>query len=134
MRVTLLDGSFHEVDSSELAFRTCASMAFRRGFLQGAPELLEPIMRLNVTTPEEFSGSVTGNMCFKRGHILGMERQGNAQIIKALCPLVNLFGYAGDVRTMTQGRASFSMHFERYEVVPPSLAQAVLLARCRQPA
>ena len=126
VRVTLTDGTHHEVDSSEIAFRTCAAKAFKNGFVKGAPELLEPVMRLNVTTPDDFAGSVTGNICLKRGRILGMVRQGNAQILKAMCPLETLFGYAGDLRNMSQGRAAFSMHFERYEPLPGALAQEIV--------
>ncbi|MBT3374740.1 MAG: elongation factor G [Lentisphaerae bacterium] len=126
VRVTLVDGSHHDVDSSEMAFRTCASMAFKRGFMKGNPELLEPVMRLSVTTPEEHSGSVAGNICSKRGRILGMDIQGNAQIVKALCPLANLFGYSTELRNMTQGRANFTMHFEHYEAMPFAIAEEVI--------
>ncbi len=126
LRVVLIDGSHHEVDSSEMAFRTCAAMAFRKGFMQGNPELLEPVMRVNVTTPEEYAGGITGNLCGRRGRILGMEKQGGAQVIKALCPLANLFGYSSEIRNMTQGRAAFTMHFERYEAIPFSIAEEVV--------
>jgi elongation factor G len=129
VRVTLTDGTYHEVDSSDLAFRTCARTAFKKGFLQGAPQLLEPVMRLNVTTPEDYSGAVTGNVCLKRGRILGMDRQASVLIIKAYCPLADLFGYASDLRNLTQGRAGFSMHFEAYEPVPASIAENVLEER-----
>ncbi|MCK5806362.1 MAG: elongation factor G, partial [Lentisphaeria bacterium] len=129
VRVTLTDGSSHDVDSSEMAFRTCSSMGFRKGFMQGNPVLLEPVMRLTVTTPEEYAGSITGGICGKRGRILGMEMQGNAQVVKALCPLANLFGYSSDLRNSTQGRASFTMHFEHYEAVPFSIAEEVVEKR-----
>jgi len=129
LRVTLLDGSSHEVDSSEMAFRTCASRAFKQGFLAGSPQLLEPVMSVNVIAPEEFAGAVTGNLCAKRGRILGMEARGNAHEIKALCPLASLFGYTSELRNMTQGRASFTMHFERYEAVPFAIAEAVIEER-----
>jgi elongation factor G len=131
LKVTLTDGSYHEVDSSEMAFRTCASMAFKKGFMRGNPELLEPMMRLVVTTPEEFSGSITGNLCGKRGRIIGMDMQGNAQIIKAICPLGNLFGYSSELRNMTQGRAGFTMHFEHYEAMPYSIAEEIIETRKR---
>ena len=129
LRVRLTDGSYHEVDSSDMAFRTCASIAFKKAFMGGSPELLEPMMSVNVVTPEDFSGSVTGNLCSKRGRILGMERQGNAQLIKALVPLANMFSYATELRGMTQGRASFTMHFEHYEAVPFSIAEEVVAKR-----
>jgi len=132
VRVTLVDGSYHEVDSSEMAFRTCASMGFKRGFMQDNPELIEPVMRLNITTPEEHAGSITGSVCGRRGRILGMERQGNAQVIKAMCPLANLFGYTSDLRNMTQGRASFTMQFEHYEAVPLSIAEEIIEKRRKQ--
>ncbi len=129
VRAILLDGSYHEVDSSEMAFRTCAAMAFKRAFMLDNPELLEPVMRLNVIVPEDFAGSITGNLCARRGRILGMERQGNAQVVKALCPLASLFGYASDLRNMTQGRASFTMQFEHYEAVPLSIAEEIIERR-----
>jgi len=129
VRVTLLDGSYHEVDSSEMAFRTCASMGFKKGFMKDNPELLEPVMRLNITTPEDYAGVITGSLCGRRGRILGMERQGNAQVIKAMCPLANLFGYTSELRNMTQGRAGFTMQFEHYEAVPYSIAEEVIEKR-----
>jgi len=129
LRVRLVDGSYHEVDSSDLAFRTCANVAFRKGFLQGNPELLEPVMSVNVITPERFAGGITGNLCARRGRIQGMEPQGNAQVIKALCPLATLFGYTTELRNMTQGRAGFTMHFERYEAVPYSIAESIVEER-----
>ena len=126
LRVTLTDGSFHEVDSSEMAFRTCAAAAFRKGVMRGNPELLEPVMSLSVTTPEEYAGGAAASICAKRGQILGMEAQGTAQIVKALCPLANLFGYTTELRNSTQGRASFTMHFEHYEAVPFAIAEQVI--------
>jgi len=126
VRVTLTDGSYHEVDSSEMAFRICAKRAFKKAFLMDNPELLEPMMLVNVTTPEEFSGAITGNICLKRGRIMGMEPQGNAQVIRAMCPLANLFGYSSELRNMSQGRANFTMHFEHYEAVPYSIAEEII--------
>jgi len=126
VRATLLDGSYHEVDSSDLAFRTCAAMAFKKAFLRGNPELLEPVMSVCVVTPEDFAGVVAGALCAKRGHITGIEPQGNAQRIQATVPLANMFGYATELRNATQGRASFTMHFEHYEAVPFSIAEAVI--------
>ena len=129
VRVTLIDGGFHTVDSSEMAFRICASMAFRKAFMKCSPLLLEPVMSLNIVTPEEFSGGVTGSIFEKRGTVTGMDSQGTAKVIKARVPLAGMFGYATDLRNMTQGRASFSMQFEHYEAVPFSVAEAVLEER-----
>ncbi len=126
IRVTLKDGTFHEVDSSEMAFRRCAESAFRKAFMRGNPQLLEPVMSVSVTTPEDYAGNVTGNIYGKRGNITSMDMQGNAQIVKAFIPLSEMFGYATDLRNMTQGRASFTMHFEHYKAVPFSIAEKVL--------
>jgi len=126
IRVTLMDGSFHEVDSSEMAFRKCAETAFRKAFKKGNPQLLEPIMSVSITTPEDYAGNVTGSVYEKRGNITSMDKQGNAQIVKALIPLSGMFGYATDLRNMSQGRAAFSMHFEHYKAVPFSIAEEVI--------
>ena len=134
LRVRLLDGSHHEVDSSERAFHSCANAAFRRGFLDGGPELLEPVMSVNVVAPEGHAGAVTGSLCAKRGRIVGMDAQGNAQIVRALCPLAELFGYTSELRNLTQGRASFTMHFEHYEAVPLAVAEEVIERRRREQA
>lgn len=132
VRVRLVDGKHHEVDSSEQAFRTCASMAFQEAFLKGNPELLEPMMSVFVTTPEEFSGAITGQLCAKRGRITGMDRQGNAILIQAMVPLANLFGYTTELRNATQGRASFTMHFEHYEAVPFAIAEEVIAKKKKE--
>ncbi|MCC8180070.1 MAG: elongation factor G, partial [Planctomycetes bacterium] len=129
VRVTLFDGKHHEVDSSEQAFRTCASMAFKKAFMKANPQLLEPMMSVNVSTPEEFAGGVTGNLCGKRGRISGMEPLASGQMIKAIVPLANMFGYASELRNMSQGRASFTMHFEQYEAVPLKIAEEVVAER-----
>ena len=126
VRVPLRDGSFHAVDSSEMAFRRCAATAFSKAFMKGSPHLLEPLMSVVITTPEKYSGSVTASVYEKRGNIKALDMQGNAQIIKALIPLSNMFGYATDLRNMSQGRASFTMHFEHYEAVPFLIAEDVL--------
>ncbi|MFO7637925.1 MAG: elongation factor G [bacterium] len=133
VRVTLLDGSFHEVDSSDMAFRACASHAFKRGFLKGLPGLLEPVMSVSVVTPEEFSGSVIGGICNRRGTILGMDDQGNAKVVRARVPLATMFGYATELRNTSQGRAIFTMHLERYEPVPYALAEEIAAARRAAP-
>ena len=126
IRVTLHDGSFHEVDSSEMAFRKCAASAFRKAFMKGNPQLLEPIMSVSVTTPEKYAGNVTGSVYEKRGKIISMDKQSNAQIVKSLIPLSGMFDYATELRNMSQGRAAFAMHFEHYEAVPFSIAEKVL--------
>jgi len=132
MRVRLTDGKAHEVDSSELAFRTCASQAFRAAFLRGNPELLEPVMSASITVPEEHAGTITGNLCSRRGRITNMEAQGNAQVVKAMVPLSSMFGYASDLRNASQGRGSFTMHFEHYEAVPFALAEEIIEAKRKQ--
>jgi len=129
VRVTLLDGSYHEVDSSDIAFRTCGARAFRKAFLKGSPELLEPLMSVNVVTPEEYAGAIMGSLCNRRGLISGMDTQGNAKVIKAMVPLANMFGYATELRNMSQGKASFTMHFEHYQAVPFSIAEEIIAAR-----
>jgi len=117
------------VDSSEMAFRTCAAMAFKRGFLQGNPQLLEPLMSVNVVTPDDYSGSVVGSLCNRRGTIIGMDTQGSAKVVKAMVPLATMFGYATDLRNMTQGKASFTMHFEHYAAVPFSVAEEIVATK-----
>jgi elongation factor G len=129
VRVTLKDGSYHEVDSSDIAFRTCASRAFRKAFLAGNPQLLEPLMSVNVVTPDDYSGSVVGSLCNRRGTIIGMDTQGSAKVVKAMVPLATMFGYATDLRNMTQGKASFTMHFEHYAAVPFSVAEEIIAAK-----
>ncbi|MCX7760828.1 MAG: elongation factor G [Hydrogenothermaceae bacterium] len=125
VRATLFDGSFHEVDSSEIAFKIAASMAFRDAMKKADPVLLEPIMNVEVDTPEEYMGDVMGDLNRRRGRILGMEKRGNTQTIKAEVPLAEMFGYATDLRSLTQGRATFVMTFARYEEVPRHIAEAV---------
>mgnify|MGYP001608831055 CR=1 FL=1 len=129
VRVRLVDGKSHDVDSSEMAFRRCAKLAFKKAFLKGNPELLEPVMSVSVTTPDDYAGQVTGDLCSRRGRIAGMEMRGTTQQIKGMVPLASMFGYVSDLRTMTQGRASFAMHFERYEAVPFSVAEEIVATR-----
>jgi elongation factor G len=129
IRATLTDGSFHEVDSSEQAFRTCAAVAFKRAFLAGNPELLEPVMSVEAVAPEEFAGSVASGLCAKRGRITAIEARGTAQVVKALVPLANMFGYATELRNATQGRGTFTMHFEHYEAVPFAIAEEIIEER-----
>ncbi|MBP5232422.1 MAG: elongation factor G, partial [Planctomycetes bacterium] len=129
MRVRLVDGKYHEVDSSEQAFRTCGSMLFKEAFMKANPQLLEPIMSVAITTPEEFAGTITGNICAKRGRVTGMEPQGNAQVIRGFVPLANMFGYATELRNVSSGRATFTMQFEHYEALPYSIAEEVIEAK-----
>ncbi len=129
IRIRLLDGSSHQVDSSEMAFRSCARQAFRKAFMKAGPQLLEPVMSVNVVTPEEYAGNVTGSIYEKRGSVTGMDSQGNAKVIKAMVPLASMFGYASELRNMTQGRAGFTMHFEHYEAVPWSVAEEILRSK-----
>jgi elongation factor G len=129
LRVTLFDGSYHDVDSSDIAFQEAARIAFKNLFLKGQPELIEPVMSLEVVTPEDFMGPVTSSICQRRGRIESMERKGATQIVNGMVPLSEMFGYAGALRTLTQGRASFSMHFEHYEAVPDALAEEIVAKR-----
>jgi elongation factor G len=126
IKVTLFDGSYHEVDSSEMAFKIAGSIAFKEGAKKANPVLLEPIMEVEVTTPEEFMGDVIGDLNKRRGRVQGMEARGNAQVIKALVPLAEMFGYATDLRSMTQGRATYIMRFSHYEEVPSDVAEKII--------
>src|SRR5690554_5556123 len=126
VRVRLVDGSYHEVDSSEQAFRIAASIGFREAAKKASPILLEPLMRVEVVTPEEFLGDVMGDLNARRGRIEGMAPRGNAQVVRAIVPLAEMFGYATDLRSMTQGRATYTMQFERYAPVPEHLEQAIV--------
>ncbi len=134
VRVRLVDGKHHEVDSSEQAFRIAGGMVFREAFMKCNPELLEPVMSVAVTTPEDFSGPIAGNICSKRGRIVGMDAQGNAQVIRGLVPLANMFGYSSELRNASQGRASFTMQFEHYEAVPFAIAEEIIAARRKKAA
>jgi elongation factor G len=129
VKAELVEGSYHEVDSSERAFKIAGSMAFKEAMKRAKPKLLEPMMAVEVTTPEEYLGDVMGNLNSRRGRIESMNPLGNAQVIKALVPLSEMFGYATDLRSMTQGRADFTMQFERYDEVPPSIASDIIDAR-----
>ena len=125
--VGLIDGSFHEVDSSEMAFKMAATLGFKQAVQQGAPVLLEPIMRVETVVPEEFIGDVTGDMGARRAEVTGIEiRPGHSQAIQAMVPLAEMFGYATDLRSMTQGRAAFTMEFDHYAAVSQTAAKAVL--------
>jgi len=125
----LYDGSYHDVDSSEIAFKIAASMGFQDAAKNARPVLLEPIMKVEVVVPEKFMGDITGSLNSKRGQIEGMEERGLARAVKAKVPLAEMFGYTTALRSMTEGRASFTMEFDHYEVVPPNVAQTIIAAR-----
>ncbi len=126
IKVTLVDGSYHEVDSSEMAFKIAGSMGIKEALRKAGPVILEPQMEVEVNTPEDFMGDVIGDLSSRRGHIEGMEPRGNAQIIRAKVPLSEMFGYATDLRSRTQGRASYTMQFKAYEQVPKSIAEEIV--------
>ena len=127
VKVALVDGSYHEVDSSEMAFKIAGSMAFKDGAQKAGPILLEPMMRVETTVPDDFVGDVVGDFSSRRGQVEGMDsRSGNVQVVRALIPLAEMFGYATDLRSMTSGRGSFSMQFEKYMPVSQSIAEKVL--------
>ncbi|MDA8325254.1 MAG: elongation factor G [Nitrospiraceae bacterium] len=126
VKAIVYDGSFHEVDSSEMAFKIAASMAFKEAARRANTVLLEPVMNVEVVTPESYMGDVIGNLNSRRGKVQMMEKRGNAQVIKALVPLSEMFGYATDLRSMTQGRATYTMQFSHYEEVPKGIAEAII--------
>jgi len=126
VKVTLVDGSYHDVDSNEMAFKVAASMGFKEAMRKAAPKILEPMMSVEVVTPEAFAGDVMGNLSSRRGHIEGMDPRGNAQVIRAKVPLSEMFGYSTDLRSRTQGRAVYTMQFRAYEQVPKSVADEIV--------
>jgi elongation factor G len=126
VRASLVDGSYHEVDSSELAFKVAGSMAFKNAMQRAKPKLLEPVMAVEVVTPDDYLGDVMGDLNARRGRVEGLEPRGNAQAIKARVPLATMFGYATDLRSTTQGRATFTMQFDRYEEVPASISAEIV--------
>jgi elongation factor G len=126
LKATLVDGSYHEVDSSEMAFKIAGSMAIKDGAAKADPAILEPVMKVDVTTPEDFMGDVIGNLNAKRGHIEGIDEHGTSRVVRALVPLAEMFGYATELRSMTQGRATYSMEFSRYSEVPSSIANELI--------
>ncbi len=126
VKAILVDGSYHDVDSSEMAFKIAGSMAFKKAVLQANPALLEPIMKLEVTMPEEYMGDVMGNLNARRGRIEGMEAQNKLQVVSGAAPLVEMFGYATDLRSRTQGRGTYSMEFSHYEEVPRTMAEKII--------
>jgi len=124
--VELYDGSFHDVDSSEMAFKVAGSMAFKDAAHKAAPVLLEPVMRVEVVVPEEYMGDIMGDLNSRRGRIQSMEARGGTQIVTSRVPLSEMFGYATDLRSRTQGRATYSMHFDRYEQAPQQVSEEVV--------
>jgi elongation factor G len=126
VKVTLLDGAYHDVDSSELAFKIAGSMAFKEGAGRAKPALLEPMMAVEVTTPEDFMGDVIGDLNSRRGQVQAMEERSGARVVQALVPLSEMFGYVGDLRSRTQGRASYSMQFDSYAQVPQAVATEII--------
>jgi len=126
VKVVLYDGSYHEVDSNEMAFKIAGSMAFKEAARRATPVLLEPVMQVEVVVPEDYMSAIIGDLNSRRGRIEGMEHRAGSQVIKAMVPLSDMFGYATQMRSNTQGRATFSMHFARYEEVPRSVAEEII--------
>jgi elongation factor G len=126
VKVKLIDGSFHAVDSSEMAFKIAGSIAFKEGARKAGPIVLEPIMDVEVVTPEEYLGDVMGDLNSRRGKIEGMTRRKDAHVVKAFVPLSEMFGYATQLRSMTQGRALYTMQFSHYEPVPKSISEQIV--------
>jgi elongation factor G len=133
VRVTLVDGKYHDTDSSEIAFKVAGSLALQEAAKRAKPVLLEPVFAVEVVTPEEYMGDVIGDLNRRRGRVHGMEPRGNAQVVTAHVPLSEMFGYATDVRSMSQGRATYTMQFDKYEEVPPNIAEKVVEARTGEP-
>jgi elongation factor G len=126
VKVTVFDGAYHEVDSSEMAFKICASICVKEAFRRAKPVLLEPVMRVEVVVPEEYMGTVNGDLSSRRGRLEGTEAHGTTQVIKAMVPLSEMFGYATELRSRTQGRGTFTMHFGQYEEVPKNIAEEIV--------
>ena len=125
VQVELFDGSYHEVDSSEIAFKIAASMAFKAGCEKAGPTLLEPIMKVEIVTPEDFMGEVIGDLNARRGKILAMHQRHGAQVVEAHVPLAEMFGYATDLRSRTQGRATYTMQFSHYAQLPENVQKEI---------
>jgi elongation factor G len=126
LKVTLYDGSYHEVDSSEMAFKIAGSMAFKAGCINAGAVLLEPVMKVEVVTPEDYMGDVMGDLNRRRGIVQGMDDSPSGKVIRAEVPLAEMFGYATDLRSATQGRATYSMEFAKYSEAPTNVADAVI--------
>jgi elongation factor G len=132
LKATLVDGSYHAVDSSEMAFKLATNIAFKEGFMKAKPTLLEPIARVSVTVPDDYTGDIMGDMNKRRGRILGMDKTGSKQTIAAEAPMSEMQKYATDLRSMTQGRGSFTMVFDRYEEAPSDVQVKVIEARKKE--
>jgi elongation factor G len=126
VKITLIDGSYHEVDSSEMAFKIAGSMGFKEGCAKAGPVLLEPIMSVEVVVPEEYMGEVIGDLNSRRGRIMGMESRAGSQVVTSMVPLAQMFGYSTDLRSATQGRATYTMTFHHYEQAPKSVAEEIV--------
>jgi elongation factor G len=133
-KITLFDGSFHDVDSSEMAFKMAGIFAFKDAMKNASPILLEPIMKVEVSTPEDYQGELMGDLNRRRGQIQGMETRGNACVIQAFVPLENMFGYSTDMRSLSSGRADYSMTPSHFEQVPQSLVESIVESSSREPA
>jgi elongation factor G len=124
-KATLIDGAYHDVDSNVLTFDIAARACFREAIPKAGPKLLEPVMRVEVVTPDDYMGDIIGDLNSRRGQISGMDSRGNARVISAMVPLANMFGYVNTLRSMSQGRAQYTMHFDHYEQVPQAVADEV---------
>ena len=126
VKATLYDGSYHDVDSNEMAFKVAASMALKAAKNKCNPVLLEPMMRVEIVVPEEYMGDIMGDVTSRRGRVEGMEARGTAQVVKAFVPLAEMFGYATALRSNTQGRGVYTMHFDHYEETPKSITEEII--------
>jgi elongation factor G len=126
IKVTVFDGSYHEVDSSEMAFKICSSICAKEAFRKAKPVLLEPVMKVEVVVPDEYQGSINGDLISRRGRLEGTEMKGSTTLVHAMVPLSEMFGYATDLRSRTQGRGAFTMHFGQYEEVPRNIAEEIM--------
>jgi elongation factor G len=133
VRVTLVGGDYHDVDSSEMAFKTAGSMAFQAAMDKASPVLLEPVMKLEISTPDEYYGDVVGDVQKRRGNITEYDQRGNLKVVRVLVPLAETFGYATALRSLTTGRASYSMEFDHFAEVPRNVAEGILGTRSRRP-
>ncbi len=132
VKATVYFGSYHEVDSNEFAFITCAMQCFKQAFLKAKPQLLEPMMDVEVAVPDTYMGAANGSINQRRGRVEGMEDRAGVKLIKATVPLGEMFGYSNAIRTVTQGRGTFTMIFKQYEAVPKSIAEEVIQKRIKE--
>ena len=127
IKATLIDGSFHEVDSSDIAFKIAGAIALKEGVKKAKPVLLEPVMKMEIVTPEDFIGDILGDLNSRRSQILSIDSRGNSRAIRCIVPLAETFGYATNLRSMSQGRATYTMEFYRYEQLPQGLAEQICI-------